>query len=131
MRHAMIALAAATAAAAALGGAGCSMSYLSERETAGRTQSDYLYSLYDKPAPANAAAAGAAAPAAGASPGPGGANEPGTVEAQGPARPLRLPTTVTVVQIGEVAPPQSMVDALRKEPAVFARVETMPGTGLP
>jgi hypothetical protein len=38
-----------------------------------------------------------------------------------------LPTTVAVVQVGEVAPPQRMIDALRKEPAVFARVEALPG----
>jgi len=104
MRHAMIALAAS--AAAALTGAGCSMSYLSQREAAGRTQSDYLYSLYDQASPA---AAGN----------------------QGPVRALRLPTTVAVVQVGEVAPPQGMIDALRKEPAVFARVEAMPATNLP
>jgi hypothetical protein len=43
-----------------------------------------------------------------------------------PARPLRLPATVGVVQVGEVAPPQPMIDALRKEPAVFSRIETLP-----
>jgi hypothetical protein len=101
------------------------MSYLSSRESAGRTQSDYLYSLYDQATPANAAAA--AGTGAGAAAGTG----TGAAEIQGPARELRLPTTVAVVQIGEVAPPQRMVEALRKEPAVFARVETMPGIGLP
>jgi hypothetical protein len=99
MRQSMIALAAATAAA--LNGAGCSMAYLSAREAAGRSQPDYLYSLYDKSAAATAD--------------------------KGPARPLRLPTAVAVVQVGEVAPPQRMIDALRKEPAVFSRVEALPG----
>jgi hypothetical protein len=119
----MIAL--AGAAAAAVGGAGCSMSYLSSREAAGRAQSDYLYSLYDQATPAN----GASGAGAGTATGAGAAG--GTADARGPARALRLPTTVAVVQVGEVAPPQGMVEALRKEPAVFARVETLPGMGLP
>src|SRR5687767_8133740 len=91
----------ALATAAAVGAAGCESSGLSPREAAGRGQSALLYSLYEDAQPAGQ---------------------------QGPARPLRLPTSVAVVQVGEVAPPQAMIDALRKEPGVFARVDSLPGT---
>jgi hypothetical protein len=78
---------------------GCSSSGLSPREVPGRTQSAMLYSMYDNL----------------------------DVEASGPARPLKLPATVAVVQVGEVSPPQGMMDALRAEPNVFSRVESIPG----
>jgi hypothetical protein len=79
---------------------GCDSSGLSPREVPGRTQAALLYDLYDQ----ELASASAA-----------------------PAKPLRLPANVAVVQVGEVAPPDSMLNVLRKDPAVFARVETLPG----
>jgi hypothetical protein len=91
------------AAGVSVAGTACSTTGLSPREAAERTQPAYLYSLYDQLGPTSQSAG--AAPA---------------------AKPLRLPATVAVVQVGEVAPPQVMIDALRKEPAVFARVEALP-----
>ena len=41
---------------------------------------------------------------------------------------LALPASIAVVQVGEVAPPTSMLDALRADPAVFGRVESIPAT---
>ena len=103
MKHAVTAM----ALTAGVSMMGCSSTGLSPREVPGRTQSAYLHALYDVP--------GATASSSSAQP-------------LGPPRPLRLPTGVAVVQVGEVAPPQTMIDALRKEPAVFARVESLPGT---
>lgn len=90
--------------AAAMVLCGCESSGLSPREMPGRTQSAYLYSMYDGL---------------------------GSIEHSGPVRPLKLPANVAVVQVGEVAPPDTMMNALRKDPAVFARVETLPGTDSP
>ena len=82
---------------------GCESSGLSPREVPGRSQPGLLYGMYENLAPGDGSAAAAA-----------------------PAKPLRLPVSVAVVQVGEVAPPQPMIDALRKDPAVFARVEALP-----
>ena len=79
--------------------AGCQSSGLSPREVPGRTQSALLYSMYDNL----------------------------DTEASGPARPLKLPAAVAVVQVGEVSPPQTMMKALRAEPGVLSRVEAIPG----
>jgi hypothetical protein len=102
MKHVTQAGALLLLSAAAL--AGCESSGLSPREVPGRNQSAYLYSLYEHDL-----------------------REPG---AEGPVRPLKLPTAVAVVQVGEVAPPQPMIDALRKDAGVFSRVESLPGTDL-
>lgn len=96
--------AALAAALSAVSLTGCSSSGLSPREVPARSQSSLLYSLYDSAAVAEGAAAAE------------------------PARPLRLPAAVAVVQVGEVAPPRPMIDALSSDPAVFARVVTLPGT---
>lgn len=40
---------------------------------------------------------------------------------------LRLPARVVVAQIGEVAPPQSVMSILRAEPSLFSGVQGMPG----
>ena len=76
--------------------AGCTSSGLSPREVHGQDYSTYVYSMYD--APANAA----------------------------PAKPVQLPATVAVAQIGEVAPPTAMLDVLRKDQQ-FSLVQSVPG----
>ena len=78
---------------------GCHRAGLSPREQGNVNYTVYLMSLYDN---ANAGAV-AAAP-------------------QG----VRLPARVAVVQIGEVAPPQKLVEYLRGQPDLFARVEGVP-----
>ena len=78
---------------------GCHRGGLSPREQGNTNYTVYLMSLYDN---ANAGAA--------------------PVQAQG----LRLPARVAVAQIGEVAPPQGLIDYLRGQPDLFARVEGVP-----
>lgn len=80
--------------------AGCESAGLSPREVPGRSQSAYLYALYAEMSPEDRNA---------------------------PLPPLRLPARVGVVQVGEAAPPAPLLDALRKDAGVFARVETLPG----
>jgi hypothetical protein len=78
--------------------AGCASSGLSIRERPGMDYSSYALALYD-------------------------------VEPSAPALPARrmaLPARVAVAQLGEVAPPQAMLDAMRKDTA-FASVHTVPG----
>ncbi len=41
---------------------------------------------------------------------------------------FNLPAAVAVVQVGEIAPPTSMLDGLRADPALFNRVESIPAT---
>jgi hypothetical protein len=81
---------------------GCHRGGLSPREQGNTNYTVYLMSLYDN---ANAGAAGAAA--------------------SGPQA-LRLPARVAVAQIGEVAPPQALIDYLRGQADLFARVEGVP-----
>jgi hypothetical protein len=83
--------------------AGCESSGLSAREAGNRNFSSYVYSLYAAPPPPELA----------------GASEP--------AR-LALPTKLGVAQVGEVAPPETVLDKLRGKAHLFARVEAVPGT---
>jgi hypothetical protein len=80
---------------------GCARAGLSPREQGNTNYTVYLMSLYDS---ANAGAQGAA------------------VQPQA----LRLPARVAVAQIGEVAPPQELIEYLRGQPDLFARVEGVP-----
>jgi len=75
---------------------GCVENGLSVRETPGRDFSRYAMSLYDLP-PADAA----------------------------PRQPLVLPARIAVAQIGEVAPPQPMLDQLQNEKATFSSVQSI------
>ena len=54
------------------------------------------------------------------------ATEPYAVPSAGPT-PIRTPARVAVAQIGEVAPPQAMVDGLRSHPELFRRVVPVSG----
>jgi hypothetical protein len=94
----MMRLAAFTTIVIAL--AGCAREGLSPRERGNANYTVYLMSLYDN---ANAGAVAAA---------------------QQPA--VRLPARVAVVQIGEVTPPAKLVEYLRGQPDLFARVEGVP-----
>jgi hypothetical protein len=79
---------------------GCVENGLSVRETPGHHDfSRYAMSLYEAP--------------------PGEA---------GPRRPLVLPARIAVAQIGEVTPPQAMLEALRKDKQAFAIVQSVPAT---
>lgn len=77
---------------------GCENARLSPREVVGQDITQYTYSLYDQP-----------------------------VATQAPARPVQLPARVALAQIGEVAAPLELLSALRKEPTLFNRVESIPG----
>jgi hypothetical protein len=92
--------AAATLAVAMLA-AGCASSGLSHREFGRNTQASYLNAMY----------------ATGASTQPAA------------RRPFSGPAALAVAQVGETSPPQPMLDALRKESALFRRVESIPAIG--
>lgn len=78
---------------------GCVTTGLSTRETRGQNYSTYLYALYDTPA---------------------------SLETS--ARPtVKRPAKVAVAQIGEVAPPQKVLEVLRREAGLFRTVEGIPG----
>src|SRR3954447_18982860 len=49
-------------------------------------------------------------------------------EEVGPRKPLVLPARIAVAQIGEVAPPQAMLEALRNDKGAFAMVQSVPAT---
>lgn len=78
--------------------AGCITTGLSTRETRGHNYSTYLYALYD-----------------------------GADSTAGTRPTLHLPAKVALAQIGEVAPPQAMLEALQQEVGLFRRVEGIPG----
>jgi hypothetical protein len=100
MKRSIVASAAAAAALSLAALAGCESAGLSPREVPGRTQSAYLYSLYAEMPP----------------------------EARNaPQPPPRLPASVAVVQVGEAAPPAPLLEAMRGDPGVFGRVESLPG----
>jgi hypothetical protein len=91
------------------------MSGLSPREVRGQDFSTYVMALYE--------------PSAGAPRGAGAGARAGAAEAaryETPA-PLRLPVRVAVAQVGEVAPPQDVLDVLRRDPGAFASVQPIPG----
>src|SRR5687767_12437367 len=91
-------ISAAAAAAVALA-AGCVENGLSLREEGRQTYTNYLYSEYDPAAIAQSSA---------------------------PATQPTYPIRVAVAQVGEVSPPLPLVERLRKETALFARVEGIP-----
>jgi len=72
-------------------------SHLSPRETRTQNYSAFVFSLYDNPRPL----------------------------AQ--STPPTIPIRVAVAQVGEIAPPQLMLDRLRQRGELFARVEGIPG----
>ena len=82
---------------------GCESSGLSMRETPGRDYAAYALIAHDLPPVTDAA----------------GAAEP--------ARPVTLPARLAVAQLGEIAPPTSMIDALRAARQTFSAVTTVPG----
>lgn len=77
---------------------GCEHQGLSPRESGNQTYATYLMALYDD-----------------------------AKTLQGPRPQLRLPARVAVAQVGEVAPPQKLVEFLREQRGLFSRVEGMPG----
>jgi hypothetical protein len=90
--------------------AGCTSSGLSPREVRGRDYAGYVYSMYDPavlPADKNAAQ-GVTAGGAGAE-----------------RKPLKTPAHIAVAQLGEVAPPDAMMDKLRADAATFASVQSV------
>lgn len=82
---------------------GCTTTGLSTRETRGQNYSTFLYALYD----GQEAVDSAVRPAL-----------------QGV---VKLPAKIAVAQIGEVAPPQRMVEALQREVGLFRMVQGIPG----
>lgn len=103
-------VAAAGVPAAALLLLGCESSGLSPRETRERNIASYMMSTYEAPAFGEALAASS-----------------GEVPVDaGPAR-LTLPARVGVAQVGEVAPPDGLLDTLRGRRDLFASVEGVPG----
>jgi hypothetical protein len=81
---------------------GCESSGLSYRESRGMDQGSYLAALQPD----------------------------GPTQVVTPQR-FRAPANLAVAQIGEVAPPQAMLDELRKAPTLFQRVQPIPAVGGP
>lgn len=79
---------------------GCATTGLSPREVRGQDFSTYAMALYDLPGSGTAATA---------------------------RTPLHLPARVAVAQVGEVAPPQVVIETFRSEAALFASVQPVPG----
>lgn len=97
----------ATVLAGTVALAGCASSGLSTRENLnGGGYSDYALAMYDAPAD------GAASPTSGQ---------------QAPANPVAFPARLAVAQLGEVAPPEPMMKALRERDDLYASVQTVPG----
>jgi len=72
-------------------------SHLSPRESRTQNYSAFVFSLYDNPRPI------------------------------APAMPPTVPMKVAIAQVGEIAPPQLMLDHLRQRGELFCRVEGIPG----
>ena len=108
--HRLIAVATAASLAVA---AGCSSQGLSPRETGMQTYSQVVYPAKSLPV---LNAAGAAGRPIDMPPGP----------ADGPVR-IDLPARISVVQLGEIAPPDSMLNTLRNRPDLFTRVNAQTG----
>jgi hypothetical protein len=90
---------------------GCSSSGLSPREVRGKDYAGYVFSMYEpeaQPADKNAALGV-------------------TAESAAARRPLVAPARVAVAQLGEVAPPDAMLDHLRNERTAFASVQPVSG----
>src|SRR4051812_18378534 len=51
----------------------------------------------------------------------------GTIKVGAPQR-FRAPANIAVAQLGEVAPPQALIDRLRHAPSLFQRVQAIPAT---
>lgn len=94
--------------------AGCESSGLSPREVRGQDYATYVFSMTDPLAEPGAR-----------SPGLGALSQ--SSDATKPAKPLQTPAKIAVAQLGEVAPPAKMLDELRKDQAVFASVQPIPG----
>jgi rhombotail lipoprotein len=72
-------------------------SHLSPRETRTQNYSTLILALYDNPKPAAQTTA------------------------------LTAPMKLAIAQVGEIAPPQAMLDHLRSQPQLFSRIEGLPG----
>src|SRR5205814_7592701 len=94
-------------AALALGVLGCASDGLSARDQTGMDDPRYVMALSDLSSEADATGAAAAAPSS-------------------PRPQLAPPLRIAVAQFGEVAPPATLVDALRKDSTIFAAVEPIP-----
>ena len=105
MHKRIMAAVAATATALATA-AGCESGGLSMRESGANTQSNYLASMYGGDALARMAA-----------------TQPDA------RRGFAGPAVLAVAQVGETSAPLPMLDALRKQPSLFARVESVPALG--
>ena len=97
---------ASSAVLAAAGLIGCTSSGLSPREVRGQDYATYVYSMYDPLATGSAESAG--------------------VPAAAPKQ-VTTPAKVAVAQLGEVAPPAAMLEALRKDQGTFTSVQPIPG----
>ena len=89
--------------------AGCTSTGLSARETSGRDVTAYLGAVQ------------LARPGSSVMDGIGGSGE------RAASRRVVLPVSVAVAQIGEVAPPDAMLDALEAEPDLFGEVQAISG----
>lgn len=96
--------------------AGCNSSGLSPRETRGHDYATYASAL-----PETASyALGMYQPAAS-----------GTADSTSAPAQLTMPATIAVAQVGELAPPSSMLDRLRHHLDTFASVQAIPGIESP
>jgi hypothetical protein len=78
--------------------AGCSHEGLSPREVGSQSYTAYLMAMYENPK-----------------------------FMAGPPPAMRSPSRIAVAQVGEIAPPQKMLDYLREQRPLFAAVDGVPG----
>jgi hypothetical protein len=98
--------------------AGCSSQGLSARESGMQTYSEVVYPASPQPAATRGVASGED---------PHAMQIPAVaVPTTGPVR-LELPARVSVVQLGEITPPESMLSSLRDHPELFAKVSAQTG----
>jgi hypothetical protein len=108
---------------------GCSSTGLSSYEQGGQTQSAYIRAVTER----NAAAAPAVTVGPGVRPGTattaGVDGTPARITPAGPVKPpppFKGPANIAVAQVGEVAPPESLMTTLRQHPQLFGRVNVVP-----
>src|SRR5688572_14560771 len=118
-------------ACVAVGAGGCASTGLSTREVRGQDYATYAFSMSEavdpgSTAPAPTPTAGSAAVGRNTSATMSEAVDSNTATTSAKREPVVTPARVAVGQLGEVAPPLSMLESMRKQANVFASVQPIP-----
>lgn len=128
-KPALIALGTSSVVVAMLA-AGCSSTGLSPYEQGGQTQSAYIRAVTENGTPhPTAVAVGPEARIVNAAQPTAATTEPAVITPAAPVAPpppFKGPANVAVAQVGEVAPPESLMLTLRQHPQLFGRVNIVP-----